>query len=159
MDAETPPDRSLSELEKRLLNEFQRDFPISPRPYAEIARRLDTDEETVLAALARLAECKYISRIGAVVTPHRAGWSTLAAMSVPPERLESVADLISARGEVNHNYEREHPYNLWFVVTGRDRDHVQEVLDEIESEAKLPALNLPMTESYRLDLGFSLKWN
>ncbi len=158
MDAETPPEQGLSQLEKRLLDEFQRDFPLSPRPYAEIAARLDTDEETVISALARLTEGKFISRIGAVVTPHRAGWSTLAAMSVPPERLDRVADLISARTEVNHNYEREHPYNLWFVVTGRDRRHVEEVLDEIQRDAGLPALNLPMKESYRLNLGFPLKW-
>ena len=62
-----------------------------------------------------------VSRVGAVVTPHRAGWSTLAAMPVPEEMLEAVAEFVSAFPEVNHNYEREHRLNLWFVVAAADR--------------------------------------
>ena len=42
-------------------------------------------------------------------------------MSVPNVRLEEVAEIISAYVEVNHNYEREHGYNLWFVVTSFQR--------------------------------------
>ena len=42
-------------------------------------------------------------------------------MAVPPARLEAVAARVSAEPAVNHNYEREHDLNLWFVVAAPDR--------------------------------------
>ncbi|HSR72743.1 MAG TPA: Lrp/AsnC family transcriptional regulator [Kiloniellales bacterium] len=155
----TPGEMRLSPLERRLLDEFQRDFPLTPRPYAELARRLGSDEDTVLAALTRLQRQGLIARVGAVAAPHRIGWSTLAAMAVPKERLDEVADLVNGFAEVNHNYERDHALNLWFVVTGRNREHVQGVLETIAAETALAVLDLPLVEAYRLDLGFPLQWS
>jgi DNA-binding Lrp family transcriptional regulator len=148
-----------AELERALLDEFQRDFPLVLRPYAAIAEQLGTDEETVLAAFALLSSEGPIGRIGAIVAPHRAGWSTLAAMAVPPDRLPEVAALVSGFAEVNHNYEREHSLNLWFVVTGEDRAHVAAILNEINVRAGLKVVDLPLLESFRLDLGFPLLWS
>ena len=145
-------------LEKRLLDDFQRDFPLTSEPYAEMARRLGTDEATVIATLERFREAGIISRVGAVFRPRRVGASTLAAMAVPAERLAEVADLVSAYEAVNHNYEREHRFNLWFVVTGADDAAVQAVLDDIAGRTGLEVLNLPMIEDYHLDLGFPLQW-
>ena len=151
--------RDLSAFEKRLLDEFQRDFPLAPRPYAEIARRLGADEAAVIAALRRLRDDGFVSRVGAVVAPHRAGWSTLAAMAVPAARLDEVAAMVSAYPEVNHNYEREHRLNLWFVVAGPDAARGRAVLDAIEARSGIAVLDLPLVEAYRLDLGFPLQWS
>ncbi len=157
---QTPPaERDLNDLEKRLLDAFQRDFPLSPRPYAEIADLLGTSEAGVIDALGHLQDGGRVSRIGAVMTPHRVGWSTLAAMAVPDDRLHAVAKLVSAYDQVNHNYEREHRFNLWFVATGPDREAVRETLAEIEAATGLEVMELPLVESYRLDLGFPLKWS
>jgi DNA-binding Lrp family transcriptional regulator len=145
-------------LQRALLDDFQRDFPLTPRPYAAIAERLGTDEATVLAALKRLAADGSVSRVGAVVAPHRAGWSTLAAMAVPADRLDEIGALVNEYAEVNHNYEREHRFNLWFVVAGEDRAHVAGVLDDIVARTGLEVLDLPLMDSFRLDLGFPLQW-
>jgi DNA-binding Lrp family transcriptional regulator len=149
----------LDSLEKELLDRFQRDFPLSPRPYAEIAERLGVTESEVLAALAGLEEAGIVSRVGAVVAPHRAGWSTLAAMEVPPDRLESVAELVNGFAEVNHNYQRAHRFNLWFVVTGADRECVAGVLHGIRDQTGLAVLDLPLIKAYHIDLGFKLQWH
>jgi DNA-binding Lrp family transcriptional regulator len=109
--------------------------------------------------LGRLQAEGAISRVGAVVAPHRAGWSTLAAMSVPVSRLEEVAALVSSFAEVNHNYEREHRLNLWFVVAAASRAEVEGVLAEIEYRTCLRVLDLPLEEAFRLDLGFALQWS
>ena len=148
------PDR----FQQKLLNNYQRDFPLDRRPFATIAEALGVDEAEVLASYRRLCDAGLVSRIGAVLRPHRCGWSTLAAMGVPAARLEAVADLVSAYPEVNHNYEREHALNLWFVVTAPDRDHVTGVLDEIEHETGIEVLDLPLEEAFCLDLGFPLRW-
>lgn len=147
---------ALNPLERALLNDFQRDFPLDPRPFARIAETLGVGEDEVLSAYRDLVERGLIKRIGAVVRPHRLGWSTLAAMSVPHERLAEVADLVTGYSEVNHNYEREHAFNLWFVVTAPSRQEVMAVLADIATHSGLRVLDLPLEQPYRVDLGFPI---
>lgn len=149
---------SFSELEKRLLNDFQQGLPLSSTPYADIAERLGVSEDQILDTVSRLQQSGVISRVGPVFTPNRIGVSTLAAMSIPDQDLECVARIISAFPEVNHNYEREHEYNLWFVVTASSDEHLAIVLHEIEQHAGYPLMSLPMLEDYFIDLGFKLQW-
>jgi DNA-binding Lrp family transcriptional regulator len=152
------PAIDLDAIDRRLLNDFQRNFPLSSRPYDDIATALGIDVDDVLARLDCLQKAGMISRVGAVVAPQRAGWSTLAAMAVPTDQLDDVADQVSAYPEVNHNYEREHRLNLWFVVTGPDQDAVAQVLRDIKARTGLEVFDLPMLDSYKLDLGFDLQW-
>jgi DNA-binding Lrp family transcriptional regulator len=149
---------SFSALEKRLLNDFQQDLPLSATPFADIAEQLGVSENEVLNTVRKLQHDGVISRVGPVFTPNRIGVSTLAAMSIPAQDLECVARIISAFPEVNHNYEREHEFNLWFVVTASSEEHLEIVLHEIEQHAEYPLMSLPMLEDYFIDLGFKLQW-
>ena len=146
-----------SPLEQHLLNDFQRDMSLSATPYADMARQLNVSEEEVLQSIKSLQERGVISRVGPVFRPNRIGVSTLAAMSVPTDELECVARIISAFPEVNHNYEREHEFNLWFVVTACSEEHLDIVLYEIEQHTEYPLMSLPMLDDYFIDLGFNLK--
>ena len=150
--------RQYSSLERRLLNEFQQGLPLVERPFAEIARHLGVYETTVLETFKRLQTEGAISRIGAVFRPNRLGASTLAAMAVPEDELEAVAAIVNGFDAVNHNYEREHRFNLWFVVAADDEDRLQEVLAEIEQCCGYPLLDLPLLEDFHIDLGFELEW-
>ena len=143
--------------EFRLLNEFQRDFPLCPAPFAELAERLGVAEKAVLGSLEKLRREGKISRVGAVFAPKRIGASTLAAMAVAPEKLEAVAAAVNRFPEVNHNYQREHRYNLWFVVTAGSEGRLQATLGAIEKAAGHPLLALPLLEEFHIDLGFSLQ--
>ncbi len=149
----------LNSLQKSVLNDFQKDFPLSPTPYADIAAQLGVTEADILEVLQQLQTTQVISRVGPVFNPHRIGTSTLAAMAVPQEQLPKIADYISSLPEVNHNYEREHPINLWFVVTAMTEEQLQSVLTEIEHRTKIAVMSLPILENYHINLGFELKWN
>jgi siroheme decarboxylase len=148
----------MNDIQKSLLDEFQRDMPLTARPYQAMADRLGISEDEVIETLTKLSENGVLSRVGAVIRPGTVGHSTLAAMSVPADRLESVAALISSFDAVNHNYEREHNLNLWFVIAAADRQEVDLVIEKIEHLTGIKVLNLPMLEDYHLDLGFDLKW-
>ncbi|WP_291996412.1 AsnC family transcriptional regulator [Candidatus Accumulibacter sp. ACC012] len=143
-------------LDFRLLNDFQRDFPLCPAPFAELAERLGVAENAVLRLLETLRRDGKISRVGAVFAPKRIGASTLAAMAVAPEKLAAVAETVNRFPEVNHNYEREHRYNLWFVVTAGSEGRLQAALGAIEQAAGQPLLRLPLLQEFHIDLGFSL---
>lgn len=154
----TSGNEQYSALEKHLLNDFQQNFPLDAQPFARIAQQFGYDEQTVIDTYRALKNNGVVSRIGPVFRANRVGASTLAAMAVAAENLEKVAAQISHYNEVNHNYQREHHFNLWFVVTARDQNHLQQVLKDMESETELPIMSLPMLDDFFIDLGFELKW-
>ena len=135
-------------LDFRLLNDFERNFPLCPAPFAELAARLGVAEGAVLRMLEQLRREGKIARVGAVFAPKRIGASTLVAMAVPPEKLAIVADAINRFPEVNHHDEREHHYNLWFVVTAGSEGRLQAALGAIARAAGYPLLPLPLLSEY-----------
>lgn len=147
----------MERLTEKLLNNFQRDFPLSSMPFAQIATTLDTDTDTVLQRLKDLQAKGVVSRVGAVFKPNTVGVSTLAAISVPHWRLERTAAIVSSFEQVNHNYEREHLYNLWFVATAADRLELADSLKQIEEQTGYPVLSLPLIKDYHIDLGFKMQ--
>jgi DNA-binding Lrp family transcriptional regulator len=150
--------RQYSKLEQRLLNDFQHGLPLSPTPYADLAEQLGVYESTVIESLQRLQTEGVISRVGAVFRPNRVGVSTLAAMAVPEEELETIADIVSSFDEVNHNYERDHHFNLWFVVVAADDESLKSTLSEIGKRSGYKVMDLPLLEDFYIDLGFELRW-
>ncbi len=151
----------LSELEKKLLNNYQQGMPLVSEPYAVMAEEINQQgfsvtEQDIIETLESLKEKGMISRVGPVFQPKSVGGSTLAAMAVPEERIDEVAKVVSSFYQVNHNYRREHEFNLWFVVTAASQLEVEQVLDEIEQQSGLCVMNLPMERDYHIDLGFPL---
>ncbi|MDQ7090578.1 MAG: Lrp/AsnC family transcriptional regulator [Methylococcales bacterium] len=149
----------LSPLDQQLLNNFQHDFPLSPTPYKEIARSLGASEDEVLLAFEQLNEQQFISRIGLVIPPNHLGVSSLVAMAVPPDQLQATASLINQHPEVNHNYERENHFNLWFVLMAEDSDHLQTTIERIETKTGFKAMRLPLLEDYYINLGFEIAFD
>jgi DNA-binding Lrp family transcriptional regulator len=142
--------------DRRLLNAFQRDFPLCEAPYAAIADALQTSEAWVLATLRRFEGEGSVSRVGVIFRPGCVGASALAAMAVPSSRLADVARSVSAHPGINHNYEREHRFNLWFVANAPDQGSLALLLKRIERENVLPVIAMPLEREYHIDLGFDL---
>lgn len=140
----------------RLLNDYQRDFPLIPRPFAAIGAQTGLDESTVLARFRSFTRDGVVSRIGAVFAPRRLGASALAALSAPTGHIEAIAARVNAVPEVNHNYLREHAFNLWFVITAESGQRLAKVVAEIERDTGCSVLVLPLEEEFHIDLGFCL---
>jgi DNA-binding Lrp family transcriptional regulator len=139
-----------------LLSDCQHEFPLAARPFRAIARRTGSTEQAVLESFRTQRAAGALSRIGAVWARGAGGAGALCAMRVPREDLERVAAIVNAEGGVNHNYEREHAWNLWYVITGTSSSQVREAALRIEDAAGLDCLFLPMVRAYRVDLGFDL---
>ncbi len=149
----------LSQLQKQLLNNYQQDFPLSPTPFQDIAESLGVSEQDVLVAIQELNDQDFISRIGPIIPPNTLGNSILIAMAIPEQQLQAIAEIVSQFPEVNHNYERENHFNLWFVLIANDQDHLQLVIAEIETQTGFEAMQLPLLADYFINLGFELEWD
>ena len=140
-----------------LLNDYQKSFPLLSRPYRVIAADLGLNESEVLQRLSRLCDLGAVRRIGAVFTPGAIGVGCLAAMAVPYRRLADVVSMVNAHGAVNHNYEREHSVNVWFVATAGNDEALNRVLADIETRSGLEVMRFSLVEPYHIDLGFGLR--
>lgn len=159
LNKSTTNELELSALQQEIINNFQKDFPLCEQPYQAVAQLLDTNEQQVLDAITSLNQQGVLSRVGPVFDHKKAGASTLAAIAAPPEQIDKIAGIVNQFEQVNHNYAREHDYNLWFVVTASDPMALAETLQEIELLTGLPILVLPMEASYHIDLGFKINFS
>lgn len=146
----------MDDLDLRLLDGFQRNLPLVPQPFAAIAHVLGMRESELIARLQSLMEQGRISRVGATCRPNTMGASTLAALRVPPARIEEVAAIVGAEQGVNHSYLREDDWNLWFVATAPDSPGLAASLRRIGAATRLRVLSLPLVRAFNIDLGFSL---
>ncbi|MDQ2091773.1 siroheme decarboxylase subunit beta [Marimonas arenosa] len=147
----------LHTIDQSLLDDFQRDFPLVPRPFAEMARRIGIGEDEVIDRLKALQSGGAVTRVGATVRPNTAGASTLAALAVPEDKIDDVAALVGQEDGVNHSYLREHDWNLWFVATAPDAVALNRSLARIKTRSGLPLLDLRLKRPFNIDLGFSLR--
>jgi DNA-binding Lrp family transcriptional regulator len=140
-------------LDRAILNALQGGFPLVRRPFAAAAERLETDEETLIGRLRALLDDGTLTRFGPLWDPVALGGAvTLAAMAVPEERFEAVAEMVNAVPEVAHNYARSHALNMWFVVAADDDDALAEVLERIGTATGLAVLSFPKEREYVLHL-------
>jgi DNA-binding Lrp family transcriptional regulator len=147
----------LDKLDRALLNELQTGLPLEPRPFQAIGQKLGLSGEDVLSRVRRLLEAGAVNRIGPVLNATALGGKrTLVAMQVPPERLEPVAEYVNSFQAVSHNYQRDHQYNLWFVISSGEASEVERVVSAVREETGLPLLELPALEEYYLGVRFEL---
>lgn len=144
-------------IDDRILDEWQRDFPLVASPFEVMASRLGIREGELLTRLERLQTAGIVARVGGVVRPNTVGASTLAAVAVPDLQTDDVAAILCEEPGINHVYLRENDWNLWFVVTGPDRRYIDGVLNRIERKVQRSILDLRLEQAYHIDLGFSLE--
>ncbi len=144
----------LDDVDAAIVDGFQSGFPIEERPFRAVGDAVGVDEAEALTRVERLYDDGIFRRFGPVLNPPVIGSSTLAAVSVPDERFDQVAAVINDYRQVNHNYRRDHEWNMWFVVTAGSRERRDEILSEIEARTGLSVLNLPMLTDFYINLEF-----
>ena len=140
-------------LDRQLLDAYARDFPVCELPYAAMARRFHCRTSEVLRRLAGLERRGVVSRIGPVFAPGRVDASTLVAMAVPGARLESIAEWVRRHQAVSHVDEREHEFNLWFVLAAANAGALYEAVADIRRRTGLDVLDLRPERDYHVDTG------
>lgn len=162
MTTGTPAD----ELDLRILDALQRDIPLVPHPWDTIAAMLGISEAVLLERLERLSREGIVRGISPIIESRPMGITaaTLIALPVPEEHIREVADIISRYTDVSHNFRRDHRYSLWFTLSAKDENALQEVLHEILERTGFcrdDILDLPTVNKIKIDVRFPLAgiWN
>lgn len=150
----------------RLIDRLHGGFPLSDRPFADVAAGLGCSEDMLIDRLQRLLAHGDLTRFGPLFQIERAGGRfVLAAMAVPEQRFDTVARQLGALNEVAHNYRREsaHPdqpgattLNMWFVIAVESADQIDRLIDVIEEMTGLPVFAFPKEREFFVELRLPL---
>ena len=128
----------MDNLDKEILNEIQWTFPLTPKPYSQMAKKFSLSDEEMMQRLAALKKAGIIRQISAIFDTRKLGYkSALVAMAIEPEKLDYVANQVNKHPGVSHNYERNHEYNLWFTLAVPPGSDLK---TEIDKFSKLPGI-------------------
>jgi len=143
----------MDDLDRAIVDRLQAGFPVCERPFLEAAVALGTTEDALIGRIDRLLRDNTLTRFGPLFHVERMGGAfTLAAMQVPADRFDAVAGSVNALPEVAHNYERENPLNMWFVLATETPAATREAVARIESRTGLPVLTFPKEREYFVGL-------
>ncbi|ELY93051.1 AsnC family transcriptional regulator [Natrialba chahannaoensis JCM 10990] len=145
---------AIDDVDAALIDGYQSGFPIEERPFQRVGSELGIEADEAVDRVRELMDIGVVRRFGAVLNPPVIGSSTLAAVKAPAEQFDDIAATINGYRQVNHNYARDHEWNMWFVVTAGSQAKRDAILDEIEAETGCPVLILPMLTDYYIDLEF-----
>jgi DNA-binding Lrp family transcriptional regulator len=150
----------VDDLDYRILQALQSDFPLSRRPYQSISDSLKIPCEQLMERLRSLTEDGVIRRMGASLDSRKLGCSsTLAAISIESHRVDEASAIIERFPEITHSYLRSDRFNIWFTVIASDAERVESVLKEIQSALSLQdsqILNLPVKRLFKLNASFNI---
>jgi DNA-binding Lrp family transcriptional regulator len=134
----------MDEIDRKLLEETEKGIPLIPQPFEQIAKDLGVTTQEVIARLQALKKSEVIRRFGVSVKPNGVGYSAnaLVAWKVPEQRMVEVSGHFCKRKEISHCYEREvipgeWEYNFYTVIHAQERSVVQEIVQQLASEASL----------------------
>lgn len=150
----------MDELDCRILEALQNDFPLSERPYEILAHKLQIPCEELWNRIQRLIAEGVIRRIGASLDSHKLGFcSTLAAVSCKADLVEQAAEIIGRFPEVTHSYLRNDNFNIWFTIIAADKERIEYILEQIRNSLSLErsqVLNLPIKHLFKLNARFKV---
>jgi siroheme decarboxylase len=150
----------MDELNCRILETLQNEFPLSQYPYEIMSGKLGISCEKLMARLQLLKDDGAIRRMGASLDSRRFGYkSTLAAISVKQSALERACEIIAGFSEITHSYLRNDRFNIWFTVIAQDDKEIERIIGKIQSALSLESsqvLNLPMKRVFKLNASFNI---
>ncbi|MCP4187441.1 MAG: Lrp/AsnC family transcriptional regulator [Gammaproteobacteria bacterium] len=147
----------MHELNRQIINHYQGGFPIVERPFAEMAKQLNSNENEMIDSIRNMLSDKTLSRFGPLFNAGCLGGGlTLAAMSVAEQDFDRVTDQVNSLAEVAHNYRREHNLNMWFVIATETTDGIGDTISTIQSMTGLKVYNFPKIREFYVGLWLEL---
>lgn len=148
----------MDELDRKILNILQAEFPLEAEPFKAIAERLGSTQDEIIARVRKLKDDGVIRRIGAVFEPRRLGLvSTLCAARVPQDCLDEFVAKVNSLPGVTHNYLRPHEYNVWFTLTCPGEEQLEAAIRDIKDETGIAdILSMRAVRVFKINTNFEV---
>ncbi len=138
----------ISTSDRLLIKFLENGLPLVSRPYAEIAKQLNTTEDNVLERLQYLIDSGIIKRYGVVVRHKELGYTAngMVVWDIPDDQVDELGIRIGKYAYITLSYRRprilpDWPYNLFTMVHGRNRDEVTHKVNNIIKNYGLENIN------------------
>ena len=147
----------LDDLDRRIVQLIQSEFPLESRPYEALAALVDSTQETVIDRIRLLQEGGVIRELGPVFDLRKLGYaSTLCAAQVAEASLDQVTEFVNSFDEVTHNYLRNDPFNMWFTLIVPEEERIEEILGRIRGEEGVgEVISLPAERIFKIKVHFN----
>ena len=148
----------MDDIDRAILNEIQSDFPISPRPFYELGKRLNLTEHEIIERVESLKSEGIVRRIGGNFNSKMLDFrSTLCAAKVPEEKIDRFVEVVNSYPGVTHNYLRTHEYNVWFTFIAPNMLDIDNTLKKISDETGVTEIrNLPALRVFKIKVDFEV---
>jgi DNA-binding Lrp family transcriptional regulator len=148
----------MDEIDKKLLNILQKEFPLEERPFLIVAQRCGINEEEALSRIQKMKDDGIIRRIGAVFDGAKLGRvSTLCAARVPKDKLENFVNIVNANKGVTHNYQRDNEYNIWFTVSAATAEELEVFLADVKKNTGVTdILDMRAVRTFKINASFEV---
>ena len=101
----------------KILYEMQKNFPLSKRPFLDIANKLNLSEDEVLNIVKKEKDNGIIRQTSAIFDTKRLGYkSSLVAFEIKKDDIDKAVEILNSHPGISHNYERNHTFNIWFTL-------------------------------------------
>jgi DNA-binding Lrp family transcriptional regulator len=147
----------MDEIDKKILNIIQEEFPLTDRPFDDIGEQVGISGKEALQRVRRLKEGGIIRRLGPILERKKLGYvSALCGVHVDDDKIEEVAFTINGQSGVTHNYEREGELNLWFTITKKTINEIYRALSDLEKTYGLTIYRFPEKRMFKIKTYFPL---
>lgn len=148
----------MDEIDKKILNIIQKEFPLEEQPFLIVGKRCGISEEETISRVQKMKKTGIIRRIGAVFDGTKLGRvSTLCAARVPENKIDGFVKTVNANKNVTHNYLRSHEYNIWFTVSASNTEELEKFLKEVkEITGVTDILEMRSVKTFKINASFDL---
>ncbi|MBT3266808.1 Lrp/AsnC family transcriptional regulator [Candidatus Poribacteria bacterium] len=141
----------VDEVDGRLLNIMQDDFPLVERPFAQMGEAIGISEQDAIDRTTALRKGQIIRQISAIFDTRSLGYkSSLVAFNVAPDKLTEAVRAINQHPGVSHNYERNHEYNVWFTIAVPPEGDTETDVSLLAAETGAKYRMLPTLTLYKI---------
>lgn len=148
---------------KEILRKIPADFPITERPYKEIARKAGMKESEILESLRVMKEKGLVRRVCAILSHRKVSynWNGMVVWKVPEGEVEEKGRIMASHENVSHCYERESSgfwdYNIYTMIHARTKEEFFRVIEEISEATGIKDYKVFLSKREFKKVGLSLK--
>ncbi len=104
-------------MREKVLYEIQKNFPLTKRPFRDIATNLNCSEDEIIDILQEEKRKGIIRQISAIFDTKKLGYkSSLVAFKIDESDIDQAVSILNSHPGISHNYERNHDFNIWFTL-------------------------------------------